>query len=475
MPKPTPEQLEKINRFSMKKLTEDDVYVFYDLMIDNLPVEVYGILIHDNLLSKFLQDTTKGIPLLLNHNVLSLPVGRSFDAEIREEYDPQLKRTVKTLYGWFYIDLGRNTDSGLTTDDIVKGIESGTIFDTSIGFYSKSWTCSICGHDIRDWENCSHFPGMEYTITEDGQEKKVTCYVIAGQDGQGELTENSLVYSGACDRASIQKTFSVKLNSENNIGTKLHVVEDIKRVPLDATIYQFYSKHGCFLFADAPERSGDVTFEKRSESAVELSQVKEVLNKFNIKSDSVDELTASLTELVNKDAEKEAQVRELSKKLEEASAKLKEAEEQLAKKDETISELTRVNEELAQKAELANTYRKDLIDKALELGVRAQGNAFKADLFAKFLETLSVDEIKEVINGFEEEIKARFANARVSKPQDKSERLSAEPQSREDFETEEEFRAFIAEEAQRYAKEHNVSITDATKLVYKKYTKGSDK
>lgn len=482
MPVPTPEQLEKINKFALVPLTEDNCYVFEDLMIDDQPTAYYSK-IHPNLLSKFMADANRGVGLLMNHNNRSLPVGRSFSADIREEYDEELGKTVKSVYGWFYIDLGRNTESGMTTDDIVKGIDAGTIFDTSIGFNANKWDCSICGNDIRDWKNCDHFPGEKYQVKDEtGVFTEQTCYVIAGADGDGELLENSLVYAGACNRATIKKNFSVGDSvSEFEKGTKLHLVENFKNIPMDATIYQYYTKDGSVLFTDSSERTdGLEQLKKRSENAVEFAQFKAVLDKFSIKADTPEELSAAIEELQNLSAEVEmhkTKVTELESDLAAKTEELETVKSELTAKDEIITELTAINEDLTEKAELANTYRQDLTAKALELGVRAQGNAFNQEMYERFLGTLSIDEIKEVINGFEKEVEERFTGARISKGSDKSRktRLSnPEPKSKDDFESEVEFRNYVAEEAVKYAKENNVSLKEATKAIYAKFTEGNE-
>lgn len=482
MPRPTPEQLEKINRFAMRPLTAEEVYVFPNMMIDDRPT-AYSSKLHENLLRKFVKDANKGVGLLMNHNNRSLPVGRSFNAEIREEFDEEYGEYVKSVYGMFYIDLGRQTESGMSTDDIVKGIEAGTIFDTSIGFNASSWKCSICNHDIRDWENCSHWPGEKYQVKgSDGVHREETCYVIAGEDGEGELLENSLVYAGACDRATIKHNFSRGESvSGDSKGSKLHLVENFKNIPLNATIYQYYTKDGSVLFTDTAERTnGSELLKKRSESEVEFAKVQALLSQLGIEineNQTVEELTVKVKEAFSA---KDAQIQALTTDLETVRGELAtmatdlEAEKQLsATKDATIEELTRTNEELTEKAELANTYRQDLTAQALELGVRAQGNAFNTKMYEKFLGTLSIPEIKEVIQGFEAEVQSRFAGARVTDGGKGGEqRLGKDaPKSREDFETEHEFRAFVADEATKYAKEHGVSITEATKLMFKKYSK----
>lgn len=473
MPKPTQEQLDKINRFAIEPLTEDEVYVFPDLMIDDQPT-AYSSKIHENLLRKFVVDAKRGVGLLMNHNSRSLPVGRSFDADLREEVGDDGK-LYKSIYGQFYIDLGRQTESGMTTDDLVKGINSGTIFDTSIGFNANSWDCSICSYDIRDWRNCSHYPGEKYQVEgANGVHSEETCYVIAGADGGGELLENSLVYAGAVDRATIKRNFSVSDVRETEKGSNLHMVESFKNVPTNATIYQYFAKDGSALFfTETDERTNGLEeLKKRSEQEVEFAVVKEAIEKFGIKFENVDELSAGLENL-SKQAQELTQKDE---KITELSNKVSGLESDLSTKDETIQELTIKNEELTEKAGLAETYRQDLTAKALEAGVRAQGNAFQKGMYEKFLGTLSIDEIKEVIEGFDKEVADRFAGARHTQPNGEVTRHStpAEPKTAEDFEDETEFRNKVADEAMQYSKDNGVSVKEAMKVIYQKYTAGSE-
>ncbi|MEK5060944.1 MULTISPECIES: hypothetical protein [unclassified Paenibacillus] len=480
MPRPTPEQLARINKFTARELTEEEVYVFPNMMIDD-QVTSYSSKLHPNLLRKFVKDANRGVGLLMNHNSRSLPVGRSFGADIREEFDEEYGYT-QSVYGQFYIDLGRQTESGMSTDDLVKGIDAGTIFDTSIGFNAATWNCSLCNHDIRDYMNCSHYPGEQYEIKgDDGVFRTETCYVIAGEDGDGELLENSLVYAGACNRATIKNNFSrgESVSGESK-GSKLHLVENFKNIPLNATITQYYTRDGSVLFTDSADRTNGAEYLKqRSESEVEFAKLQAMFSQVGVEiteTQTPDELTAKVKEAF---AAKDAQVGTLTADLESVRGELAtaatnlEAEKQLsATKDVTIEELTRTNEELTEKAELANTYRQDLSEQALDLGVRAQGNAFNKTMYEKFLGTLSVAEIKEVIQGFEAEVNTRFAGARITDGSVGGEQRlnNGQPKSREDFETETEFRNFVADEATKYAKEQGVSITDATKLMFKKYS-----
>lgn len=473
MAKPTKEQLEKINKFSRVKLTEDDVYVFRSMMIDNAITSYYTI-VHENLLRKFSSDVKKGVGLLLSHDSDKLPVGRSFDAFLVEEWDEESGGFLKSLYGDFYIALGRNTESGMTTDDIVKGIDTGTIFDTSIGFSVKSMKCSICGHDIRSWD-CPHLPGREYIVeNEDGVGETVTCYAIMGEDGIGELIENSLVYAGACARATIVNEYSIGDDSIAKNMPKLQVVEELKQIPIDASVYQFYTAGGLVIMTDSKE--------KRSETG--MDKYMSILTEFNIKSE--DDLRAKLTELSEKTTElenknneilaKDEEIKKLNEKIEtykndctEKDGEIAELKNEISELSEKVTNLTKLNEELKANEELVETYKKDLKEEIIELGIRAEGNAFNKTLYERFLDTLSIEELKEVREGFNEEVKNKFAGVRTTQTKVRDKNKDTELY-KEDFETEEEFREYIAELAEKYAKENNVSIKDATKLMYAKYS-----
>lgn len=473
MSKPTKEQLEKVNKFTRVEKTEDDIYVFPDMMIDNAVTSYYTI-VHENLLRKFNTDVKRGVGLLLVHDSNKLPVGRSFDATLVEEWDEKTGDTLKSLYGDFYIDLGRNTGSDMTTDDLAKGIDSGTIFDTSIGFNAKSMKCSICGEDIRSW-NCSHYPGKEYIVENDeGVGETKTCYAIIGEDGKGELIENSLVYAGACNRATIINEYSRANDNVMSNMPKLQLVKELKDLPLDANVYLFYTAGELVIMTDRLEN------DKRSESR--MDKYKEVLDEFKIQSE--DELELKLTELNSKAAELENKNIELSNKMGEIEKLNKEItqlktgatakDEEISKLNKSVSDLTKSNEELKANEELIETYKKDLKDETIELGIRSQGNAFNKTLFEKFLDTLSIAELKEVKEGFNTEVINKFSKTRTTQPKDKTKKKADGEMYKDDFETDEEYTDYIAGLALEYSKKNNVSIIDATKLMHKKYLKRGD-
>ena len=472
MPKPTEQQLQLINsRFSQVELTEDNCYVFTNLMIDNLPTS-YNSIIQPALLNTFLEDVKNGVALLLVHNSRKLPIGRSFDARIKSEYVPDEGREVLTLYGDFYIPLGISLEGGVTTDDITRGIDTGINFATSIGFNAKDWKCSICGNDIRDYFACPHVPGRKYAVERNGEDLVETCYVLVGEDGVGELLEDSLVYAAACDRASVIRHLSASVTDFRE-SSKLQVIDDIKNVPLEAMVTQYYTKDGSVLFTDTQERTcGTEYLRKRSEDQVELEKVINILGKFDIKFADESELETALSKALSLQKNTIEELEKANQEIESLTDELQKANEGLTLKDETIKELSEKNEELSEKAGLAETYHKDLIAQALEAGVRSQGNAFPSEMYEKFLGTLSVDELKTVIKQFKDEFASKFDGTGFAKGiEDKG---SEKKLTREDFENESEFRDFIADKAIEYASENKVSLADATKLMYEKYSKESE-
>jgi hypothetical protein len=481
MAKPNARQLELINKMAIDPMTEDDVYVFRTIMIDDQETS-YVSKIHPNLLRKFLLDASQGVGLMLAHDTEKLPVGRTFSAEIKEEIEEKTGY-VKSLYGDVYIGLGRNTESGMSTDDIAKGISNGTIFDVSIGFSAEEFKCSCCGNDIRSWD-CPHYPGKTYEIEEDGVVRNKRCEVIVGENGGGELRELSLVYAGACDRASIKRnleSYSVKSDSKSTI---LCDVENIKKIPLDTKVYMQFSKNGIDMFYGEKQLEEKTfvevdNFEDKTEERSDFVDFLEIVKtKLSLDIETEDKFEEKLDEYVKSFQSLSEEKESLKTELEQLGLQKAVLEEQLSSLsteksglEVEVLELKTKNEEFSVKQE---EIRKELISKTLEAGIRAQGNSFQAELFEKFLSTLSEEEIKAVKEGFDKDFKDSFQKFSVTEDRTLKNRKN-EPRSREDFETEHEFRTHVAEKALVYAKEKNVSLADATRFVMKDFsTKRSD-
>ena len=124
------------------------------------------------------QINEKSLPLLRGHDSALLPSGRWYEAKVSEG----------RVLAKFFIP-----KEVPEHDEIKSKVESNVLDSVSIGFTADKHTCSVCGHDIQDYENCPHIPGKTY----DGSD----CFVYL-EDIQA--SEGSLVYAGAVPSAKIQ-------------------------------------------------------------------------------------------------------------------------------------------------------------------------------------------------------------------------------------------------------------------------------
>jgi len=171
----------------MPKVPTQGAYKVKTVFIDTNPTS-YSTKFRENALAQVAQHiNSRGLPLLLAHNSNSLPVGQWYEATASETQ----------VVAKFYVPEGI-----VEYEDIKTRIDTGILDSVSIGFSANKHDCSICGHDINDYENCSHYPGREYEVKD--QQGTVTgtdtCYVMLDDI---KASEGSLVYSGAVPAAKI--------------------------------------------------------------------------------------------------------------------------------------------------------------------------------------------------------------------------------------------------------------------------------
>ncbi|MHB1191190.1 MAG: hypothetical protein ACYC08_10170, partial [Armatimonadota bacterium] len=137
-------------------------------------------------LANYAADAQGGSPLLACHD--GLPVGRSFSGTLAEDGVTVLD----------YMLRGHSV-GGISTDEIARGIEAGTLSDMSIRFGGPDawYRCGICDKNLFSPE-CPHVPGVEY----DG----VRAFAWV-EDAR--MVEHSIVFSGATPGAVIRKARSM--------------------------------------------------------------------------------------------------------------------------------------------------------------------------------------------------------------------------------------------------------------------------
>lgn len=149
-------RMEKINRFTRKELTEDDVYCFSVILCDNeidRDCEKFSVEALKELAGLFIGKTG-----IFNHD----PKGenqtaRIFDTEI--ESDP----TRKTADGEEYTCLKAEAYMVKTPSnaDLIKEIDGGIKKEVSVGCSVSKQICSVCGAE-RNSGMCLHKKGKSY-------------------------------------------------------------------------------------------------------------------------------------------------------------------------------------------------------------------------------------------------------------------------------------------------------------------------
>lgn len=205
---PSDDDLALINLQARKPLTKEQVYVFRMEISNDLTDSYFTVMDPKTSLANYAEDFKEGRSLLNAHDSYALPVGRSFNGELatrgeKGNTNEPLRTAVITST---YIQRGLSLDSmRATNNDIIAGIDGGTVRDGSIRFGDGAYICSECGRDMYEdmfnWDDpdaCMHWPGMSYG---EGDDKHVATALIK----DARASEHSLVFDGATPRAMIER------------------------------------------------------------------------------------------------------------------------------------------------------------------------------------------------------------------------------------------------------------------------------
>ena len=163
---PSPEELERIHRYTRRRLAAEELYVFSVALCDNdvdRDFEQFTLEALEKLKDLFLGKTG-----VLDHMASAeYQTARLFDTWL--ETDPSRQTTAGEPYtrlvGKAY--LPRSPKNA----DLMLEIDSGMKKEVSVGCAVASRTCSLCGAD-RERGGCSHQKGKTYPV--DG--KLLLCY-----------------------------------------------------------------------------------------------------------------------------------------------------------------------------------------------------------------------------------------------------------------------------------------------------------
>lgn len=219
--------LAKINRFALKDLTADEIFVFKavagDNHTDDRNFEPFSL--------RSIEDMAKvypGKPLMFDHSrrgSQNAVVGKVFDAYTEEAGEINANgEIVKRLILKMYV---LRTDKNA---DLIKEIEAGIRSAVSTSTQPEKLICSICGVDnTKDY--CHHWPGVTYN----GK----TCLMTI--DGVKDAFELSFVYQGSQPRARTIKAFNPELPDlefeKDKMKMKAQSKEDISKSALDIELF----------------------------------------------------------------------------------------------------------------------------------------------------------------------------------------------------------------------------------------------
>jgi hypothetical protein len=165
-------------------------------------------------LRNYARDATAGVMFLDSHDKRQLGYGQSIRGEFvgaaagavdgRQPDDKDPARVLIDFYTIPGIQLGR-----VSSDSFIAGVQAGIINDVSIGFLPERFECNLCGKDPFDWWSmeCMHVPGAYY---DEGGKQVVTPRTKGAVQAfawvrNAHLSEVSAVFDGATTGAYIQK------------------------------------------------------------------------------------------------------------------------------------------------------------------------------------------------------------------------------------------------------------------------------
>ncbi|MCR8656940.1 hypothetical protein [Paenibacillus endoradicis] len=409
MGKPTSEQLAKINQLARVPLTEEEAYTFQAKLVGDKVIPRRFSRITPNFLRKMADQAKQGVSLLLDHSwanlgIMTIPLGRTYDSRLQQEGDEY------ALYADHYMKLGQELN-GIKVDQLADGIDAGTIFDTSIGFYTTKHNCSICNEGYFSGK-CEHFRGMVY--------EGVTCIV---EMDDGGLMENSLVFDGAYPGAGV-----VGLSNIDNVELTTEweqLSEDTKSLNGDERVfYSFSNKSG--LVGYVPRQQNNIEDKKLSKGDGNVTE---------------EQKAAAL-------AAQQSQIA-----LTTATGLLGQIRTALSVESDAdiLAKLSVINDQ----AEDGRTFKLKIVDEACGAGVRALGEAFNVEVMKLSLNGLSAGEVEKIRDSYNAQAQVILGgggqHTQGSKVELPSGALSGNapgnPQDNGDNQTPEQLRAAAREEA----------------------------
>lgn len=238
--------------------------------------------------------------------------------------------------------------------------------------------CSICGGDIRDYEECPHIQGMEYNVPDqqgDLQPRMAIAWIV-----NARLAEVSGVYDGATPNAMIEKATNFAQRG---------LLSPAERSILEHNYRMILPKSASTADPGKRRSETDVSNSQKKEGDRKMEVDEKVNEALTREADGLTSLLRSLG--IVKEAEKVLTISDGTRKMEAEIIRLREIETQLA------------------------DFKKSETEDAIAQGVRAMGEKFDKDRYTKLFERASVVEVRTFGKEWETAADASLAGGRRSK------------------------------------------------------------
>ncbi len=211
------------------KLEAGDVYISYGEAANSNYVPKYTFFLASSTLNNIAQNAADGFAFMNSHatggvsHPGTLPFGRTFAGEVVSGADSKGRDFMAANIGWYMtrgvFPMGAQ---GPSTDDLWKMMQTGQVFDLSVGLSRGDMICDLCAYPVeqpfndKTGEGCPHIPGTYRAMTE---EQKATQKMRGVPMGfatysmhNAKCGECSAVFDGAIDGAGIRKVFAMASN-----------------------------------------------------------------------------------------------------------------------------------------------------------------------------------------------------------------------------------------------------------------------
>jgi hypothetical protein len=346
------------------ELEEDAEPFFWAAEISSNRLDAYFSRMDVSTLSNFARDAKDGVSFLDSHDSRKLGFGQSLSGTFETGGD--VSRVLADFFTVPGINFG-GQHSYRSTDDFIRAVKAGLARDVSVGFYDGRELCDICGDPIWGWTDCPHWPGTEYSIDEEDKETVLATSTIF----DAHLAEVSAVFDGATTEAMI-----IKAQRE-----------------LEAEYARQLEKRYRAKFPGVePSWPGIDITAKRSEH--KMSKLDNSLEQ-------------QLRELLAETPEEQKGLN-----IVETVTWLAREVERLAPVEQDLIEANERIKELEPQAQDGEQYRNDLIEAALEEGVRAVGTEFAGETYREILGSSSIEVIKQMQADWQAAGDRRFSGGR---------------------------------------------------------------